>query len=102
MPSSASPQEQNKAVARHVFDEIFNQSKLQAADEIYACDFVNHGLRRNFSLAEDQAVARWEKTISPDLTMNVLLMWPKVISCQRCGQHAAPTPDGQVGFHPQE
>ena len=42
----------NKAVARRVFDEIFNQGKFQVADEIYAKDFVNHGLHRDANLQE--------------------------------------------------
>jgi len=69
-----SQQEKNKAVARRVFDEIFNQGKFQIADEIYAKDFVNHGLHRDASLQEDQAWARWEKQALPDITMTVDLM----------------------------
>jgi predicted ester cyclase len=68
--SSAVPvsqQEQNKAVARRVFEEIFNQGKFQVADEIYAPDFVNHGLHSDASLAEDQAAVRFEKQACPDL-----------------------------------
>jgi hypothetical protein len=53
--AAASEQDRNKAVARRVFDEIFNQGRFEVADEIYAPDFVNHGLKRNFSLGEDQA-----------------------------------------------
>jgi steroid delta-isomerase-like uncharacterized protein len=69
-----SPQEINKAVARRVFEEIFNEGKFAVANEIYAKDFVNHGLHRNFNLDEDQAAARWEKEIAPDLKMTVDLM----------------------------
>jgi steroid delta-isomerase-like uncharacterized protein len=72
--AAASQQEQNKAVARRVFAEIFNQGKFGVADEIYARDFVNHGLHRNFDLQQDQAAARWEKQIAPDLTITVDLM----------------------------
>lgn len=35
---------------------------------------MNHGLHRDFSLQEDQAAARWEKQIAPDLRMTVDLM----------------------------
>lgn len=66
--------ERNKAVARRVFDEIFNQKRLQAAAEIYAPDFINHGLRRQVSLAEDQAAARGEVEAFPDLKMTVEAM----------------------------
>ena len=69
--ADVAPTEKNKAVARRVFDEIFNQKRFQAADEIYAPDFVNHGLRRQISLAEDQAYARSEVQAFPDLKMTV-------------------------------
>lgn len=68
--SSAAPiseQEQNKAIARRVFDEIFNQGKFQVADEIYAPDFVNHGLHANANLQVDQAAVHFEKEACPDL-----------------------------------
>lgn len=77
-PISAAPsptqQEQNKAVARRVFDEIFNQGKFEVASEIYARDFVNHGLHSDYSLDDDQAAVRWEKTVAPDLTLTVDLI----------------------------
>jgi steroid delta-isomerase-like uncharacterized protein len=74
VPTQVSEQELNKAVARRVFDEIFNQGKFQVADEIYAKDFVNHGLHRNASLQEDQAAVHWEKQALPDLRMTVDMM----------------------------
>jgi predicted ester cyclase len=67
--ASVSQREQNKAIARRVFEEIFNQGKFQVANEIYAPDFVNHGLHRDASLAEDQAAVRFEKQACPDLKM---------------------------------
>lgn len=73
-PAAVSQEEQNEAVARRVFDEIFNQGRFEAADEIYARDFVNHGAHRNAGLAEDQAAARWEKTACPDLHITVDLI----------------------------
>lgn len=72
---SHSPQEeQNMAVARRVFDEIFNQGHFAVADQMYAPDFVNHGARRDAGLQEDEAAMRWEKTAVPDLHMTVDLM----------------------------
>jgi steroid delta-isomerase-like uncharacterized protein len=72
-PAKPAPSEQakNKAVARRVFEEIFNQGRFQVADEIYAHDFVNHGLHRDADLQEDQAAVHWEKAVLPDLTMTV-------------------------------
>jgi steroid delta-isomerase-like uncharacterized protein len=61
----------NKAVARRVFEEIFNQGKFQVADEIYARDFVNHGLHRDATFQQDQAAVHWEKQAFPDLKMTI-------------------------------
>jgi predicted ester cyclase len=72
--ANPSPQDRNKAVARRVLEEILTEGKFQVADEIYAKDFVNHGLHRNADLQEDQAAARWEKQHLPDLKMTVDLM----------------------------
>jgi len=72
--TDVSQQEKNKAVARRVFEEIFNQGKFQVADEIYAPDFVNHGLHRDASLQEDQVAVHWEKQALPDMKMTVDLV----------------------------
>jgi len=74
LPADSSQQDKNKAIARRVLEEILSQGKFQVADEIYAKDFVNHGLHRNADLQVDQAAARWEKTHLPDLKMTVDLM----------------------------
>jgi steroid delta-isomerase-like uncharacterized protein len=68
---SAETAEQKKAVARRVFEEIFNQGKFEVADEIYAKDFVNHGLTRKIGLKEDQDAARGWRSAFPDLRMKV-------------------------------
>jgi predicted ester cyclase len=74
VPAGSSKQDRNKAVARRVFEEIFNQGKFQVADEIYAKDFVNHGQTTDVDLEVDQAAVRWEKKTLPNLTMTVDLM----------------------------
>lgn len=74
LPAVASPQDKNKAVAMRVFEEIFNQGKFQVADEIYAPDFVNHGLHENYDLQVDQAAVHAEKKAFPDLRMSVQQM----------------------------
>jgi predicted ester cyclase len=74
LPADSSQQDQNKAIARRVLEEILSQGKFQVADEIYATDFVNHGLHRNVDLQVDQAAARWEKKHLPDLNITVDLM----------------------------
>lgn len=72
--AESSQEATNKVIAARVFEEIFNQGKFQVADEIYAKDFLNHGLRRNFDLQEDQAAVHAEKKAFPDLKMSVILM----------------------------
>jgi steroid delta-isomerase-like uncharacterized protein len=74
LPDVAPQAAENKAIAGRVFEEIFNQGKFQVADEIYARDFVNHGLHRNYDLQEDQAAVHAEKKAFPDLKMSVILM----------------------------
>jgi len=71
---SAEVPEERKAVARRVFDEIFNQGRFEVASEIYAPEFVNHGVRRDVGLKEDQAAARAWKEAAPDLRMTVQRM----------------------------
>jgi steroid delta-isomerase-like uncharacterized protein len=79
-PASAAPRnvlEKNKAVARRVFDEIFNRGRFEVADEIYASNFVNHVFHRDAGLKdaglkEDQDAARGWKLAFPDLKMTVL------------------------------
>ena len=73
-PEGPSQQDKNKLVAKRVFEEILNEGRFQVADEIYAKDFANHGLHRNFDLQVDQAAARWEKKMAPDLRVTVDLM----------------------------
>jgi len=67
-------QERNKAIAERFFDEIFNQGKFQTFNEICSPNFMNHGLHRNSTLQEDQAAARMEKRLVPDLHMTVDMM----------------------------
>ena len=70
-PMSAETPNQRKAVARRVFEEIFNQGKFEVADQIYAKDFVNHGVTRDVGLKEDQAAARGWRSAFPDLRTQV-------------------------------
>lgn len=65
---------QRKAVARRVFDEIFNQGRFGVAEQIYARDFVNHGATQDVGLKEDQDAARGWKAAFPDLKMTVEMM----------------------------
>jgi len=62
-------QEQNKAIAKRAFEEILSQGNYELAEQLYAKDFVNHGLHRNASLEEDQAALKgWHQAFS-DIAM---------------------------------
>jgi predicted ester cyclase len=64
-------EERNKAIATRVFEENFNEGRFAVAYEIYAPDFENHGLHRDYGLAEDQDAVHAEKQAFPDLRMTV-------------------------------
>src|SRR5581483_6933639 len=67
LPARASClQTRNKAVARLVFDDIFNQCKYQVADKNYTNGFVNHGVQRDVGLQENQDAALGWKLAFPD------------------------------------
>jgi len=64
----------NKTLARRAFAEILSQGHFERAAELYAPDFVNHGLHRDVSLAEDQAAARGWKQAFPDLEYDIQML----------------------------
>jgi len=66
--------EDRKAVARRVFDEILSQGKFEVAEQIYASDFVNHGLSGDATLQKDQEAARGWRAAAPDLRTTVQMM----------------------------
>jgi steroid delta-isomerase-like uncharacterized protein len=61
--------EQNKAIARRAFDEILSRGRFELAEQLYAKDFVNHGIHSNVSLEEDQAALRGWHEAFPDVTV---------------------------------
>jgi len=62
---ASSLQEQNKAIAKRAFEEILSKGRLELAEQLYAKDFVNHGIHRNATLAEDQdALKGWHQAFS--------------------------------------
>ncbi len=64
-------EEGNKAVARRAFEEILSQGHFESAEELYARDFVNHGLHRDIGLKEDQDAAKGWRSAFPDARMEV-------------------------------
>jgi steroid delta-isomerase-like uncharacterized protein len=58
-------QEQNKAIANRAFEEILGKGRFELAEQLYARDFVNHGVHRDATLEEDQAALKgWHQAFS--------------------------------------
>ena len=68
------PTEKNKEIARRVIEEVLGQGNFDLAEQLYAKDFVNHGLTRDIGLKEDQDAARGWKQAFPDLKMTADLL----------------------------
>jgi steroid delta-isomerase-like uncharacterized protein len=59
-------QEQNKAIAKRAFEELLSRGQFELAEQLYAKDFVNHGIHRDIGLVEDQeALKGWHQAF-PD------------------------------------
>jgi steroid delta-isomerase-like uncharacterized protein len=59
-------QEQNKAIARRAFEEILSHGRFELAEQLYAKDFINHGIHSDASLEEDQAALKGWHEAFPD------------------------------------
>jgi len=66
---ASSLQEQNKALAKRAFEELLSKGKFELAEQLYAKDFVNHGIHRDISLEEDQAALKGWHQAFPDLAI---------------------------------
>jgi steroid delta-isomerase-like uncharacterized protein len=62
-------QEQNKATAKRAFEEILSGGRYELAEQLYARDFINHGIRSNRSLEEDQAALKGWHAAFPDVVI---------------------------------
>src|SRR5215475_1122731 len=63
--SASSLEEQNKALAKRAFEELLSKGRFELAEQLYAKDFVNHGIRRDATLEEDQAALKgWHQAFS--------------------------------------
>ena len=66
---ASSLQEQNKAIAKRAFEEVLSGGRFELAEQLYAKDFINHGIHRNASLKEDQAALKgWHQAFA-DITI---------------------------------
>ena len=66
---ASSLQEQNKALAKRAFEELLSKGKFELAEQLYAMDFVNHGIHRDISLAEEQAALKGWHEAFPDVVI---------------------------------
>jgi steroid delta-isomerase-like uncharacterized protein len=66
---ASSLQEQNKALAKRAFEELLSGGRFELAEQLYAKDFVNHGIHRDISLDEDQAALKGWHQAFPDLAI---------------------------------
>ena len=64
---ASSLQEQNKALAKRAFEELLSGGQFELAEQLYAKDFVNHGIHRDISLEEDQAALKGWHQAFPDV-----------------------------------
>jgi steroid delta-isomerase-like uncharacterized protein len=66
---ASSVQEENKALAKRAFEELLSGGRFELANELYAKDFINHGIHRDAGLEEDQAALKgWHQAFS-DITI---------------------------------
>jgi steroid delta-isomerase-like uncharacterized protein len=66
---ASSLQDQNKSIAKRAFEEILSKGNFNLAQELYAKDFVNHGVHRDATLEEDQAALKGWHQAFPDLSI---------------------------------
>jgi steroid delta-isomerase-like uncharacterized protein len=62
-------QEQNKATAKRAFEEILSHGRFELVEQLYAKDFVNHGIHSNAGLEEDQTALKGWHAAFPDVVV---------------------------------
>jgi steroid delta-isomerase-like uncharacterized protein len=66
---ASSLQDQNKAIAKRAFEEILSQGRFELAEQLYAKDFINHGIHSQANLEEDQAALKGWHQAFPDIAI---------------------------------
>ncbi len=72
--SSAVSAEDNKALARRLIEEMFNRGNLEAADELFAPDYVNHDPGSPERIRGPEGIKRYVgvyRTAFPDLQLTI-------------------------------
>jgi steroid delta-isomerase-like uncharacterized protein len=68
-PCASSLQEQNKVIAKRAFEEILSKGRFELAEQLYAKDFINHGIHSNANLEEDQTALKGWHQAFPDVVI---------------------------------
>jgi len=98
--------EQNKALIRRFYEEVWNNGHLDVADEVFADDYVRHDLRPSQALpgpAGQKKVARDFRAAFPDLvyTLDLVLAEGDLVAARwtmdgtNTGQWGDVPPSGQ-------
>jgi len=66
---ASSLQEQNKVIAKRAFEEILSKGRFELAEQLYAKDFINHGIPSNANLEEDQTALKGWHQAFPDVVI---------------------------------
>ena len=66
---ASSLQDQNKAIAKRAFEEILSHGRFELAEQLYAKDFINHGIHSTANLEEDQAALKGWHQAFPDVVI---------------------------------
>lgn len=72
--SASDVEERNKELAKRVFEEVLAGGNWELGAQVYAPDFVNHGMTRDASLKEDTDASKGYKQAFPDLKMDVQMV----------------------------
>jgi steroid delta-isomerase-like uncharacterized protein len=63
---ASSLQDLNKAIAKRVFEEILSRGQYELVKDLYAKDFIDHGIHSDKNLAENQAVLKGWRQAFPN------------------------------------
>lgn len=63
--------ENNREIAKSVFEQILGQGKVELFDILYSQDFVNHGLFQNSSVKDEIEGTNGFRQLAPDLKVKV-------------------------------
>ena len=96
----------NKAILRRLFEKVYNQGDLQAADEIMAADFVNHNPAPGEAAGREgfeafvaylrRAFADFQITVEDQIAEGDKVVTRFTISGRHAGEFAGFPPSGKL------